>query len=47
MIILIGGIFFYIYKVRAQLKRDLPPLDDNPDAIIGGDPEPVLKSKYS
>lgn len=45
LILSIGGIFWYVMKLRSQMKQ-YPPLDDNPDSIIGSNPEPSRQGKY-
>jgi hypothetical protein len=45
MIALIGGIVFYTMKVRGNMKRH-PGLDDDPNSIIGSDPEPKRKGRF-
>lgn len=40
----IGGIVFYTFKIRKSMRnRDI---DDNPESIIGSNPEPSRKGKY-
>lgn len=36
---IIGGVIFYTLKVRKDIKNR-PSLDDDPNSIIGSNPEP-------
>lgn len=45
MLAIIGGIVFYTVKVRGQMKRH-PGLDDDPNSVIGSDPEPKRKGRF-
>ena len=46
MIALIGGIVFYTVKVRGNMERH-PALDDDPNSIIGSDPEPKKQGRFA
>ena len=45
MLAIIGGIIFYTVKVRGQMKSH-PALDDDPNSVIGADPEPKRKGRF-
>ena len=45
LIIIIAGIFFYIFRMRQQMKQ-YPQMDENPDSIIGSDPEPQRRGRF-
>ena len=47
MILVIVGIFFYVQKMKGQIFKAVSASHDNdPDAIIGSNPEPKLAGKY-
>ena len=46
LLLSIGGIVFYIFRVRGQIKRGAEQMNDDPNSIIGRDPEPAKQGKY-
>ena len=42
----IGGIIFYTVKVKGQMKRHPGLEDDDPNSVIGSDPEPKRKGRF-
>ena len=42
---LIGGIGWYIWHMRQQMKQ-YPQLDEDPDSIIGTNPEPARLGRF-
>jgi hypothetical protein len=41
---LIAGVLFYVKKLRDDMRNSA--VDDDPNSIIGSNPEPKLASKY-
>ena len=46
LIAVIGGILFYIVKLRGNMKNAASGVDDDPNSIIGSDPEPKVAGRY-
>jgi len=42
LILIIAGILFYTLKIKKQMRAAA----EDPDSIIGSNPEPALSSKY-
>ena len=45
LLVIIAGIIFYTLKIRKDI-RSRADIDDDPNSIIGSNPEPSRKGKY-